>query len=101
MIGPEKSTCILTQGFPGHFHGYTDASGGILLSLSDNCHSYRHMTQYQKSFLCCSVNGSVCEFFGKQFAIILGVVVILLLNLMELLSVGGTALLDRLCMVFQ
>ena len=31
-------------------------------------------------FLCCSVNGSVC---------LLGVVVILLLNIMEVLSVGG------------
>ena len=37
----------------------------------------------------------------KQFAIFLGVVVILLLNVMEVLSVGGGALFDRLCMVFQ
>ena len=37
----------------------------------------------------------------KQFAICLGVVVILLLNVMEVFSVGGGALLDRLCMVFQ
>ena len=37
----------------------------------------------------------------KQFAICLGVVVILLLNVMEGFSVGGGALLDRPCMVFQ
>ena len=37
----------------------------------------------------------------KQFAICLGVGVILLLNDMEVFSVGGGALLDRPCMVFQ
>ena len=37
----------------------------------------------------------------KQFAICLGVFVILLLNLMELLSVDGGTLLDRPCMVFH
>ena len=37
----------------------------------------------------------------KPFAICMGVVVILLLNSMEVVSVGGGALLDRLCMVFQ
>ena len=37
----------------------------------------------------------------KQFAICLGVVVILLLNVIEVFSVGGDALLDRPCMVFQ
>ena len=37
----------------------------------------------------------------KQFAICLVVVVILLLNVMEVVSVGGGALLDRPCMVFQ
>ena len=36
----------------------------------------------------------------KYFAICLGVVVILLVNVMEVLSVGGGALLDRPCMVF-
>ena len=36
-----------------------------------------------------------------QFAICLGVVVILLLNVMELFSVVGGALLDRTCMLFQ
>ena len=37
----------------------------------------------------------------KQFAICLGVFVILLLNVMELLSVVGGALLDRPCMVLS
>ena len=37
----------------------------------------------------------------KQFAICLGVFVILLLNVIELLSVVGGALLDRPCMVFH
>ena len=37
----------------------------------------------------------------KQFAICLGVVAILLLNDMEVFSVGGGALLDRPCMVFH
>ena len=58
--------------------------------------------------VCCSVNVSVClvccvfvNCLVKQFAICLGVFVILLLNVMELLSVVGGALLDRPCMVFQ
>ena len=37
----------------------------------------------------------------KQFAMCLCVVAILLLNVMDVFSVGGGALLDRLCMVFQ
>ena len=37
----------------------------------------------------------------EQFAICLGVSVILLLNVMELLCVVGGALLDRTCMVFH
>ena len=37
----------------------------------------------------------------KEFAICLGVVAIFLLNFMEVFSVGGGALLDRPCMVFQ
>ena len=49
--------------------------------------------------LCC-VFDSVCELL-KQFAICLGVFVILLLNVMELLGVVGGALLDRPCLVFQ
>ena len=37
----------------------------------------------------------------KQIAIYLGVVAVLLLNVMEVFSVGGVALLDGPCMVFQ
>ena len=37
----------------------------------------------------------------KQFVMCLGVVAILLLNVMEVFSVCGGALLDRPCMVFQ
>ena len=37
----------------------------------------------------------------KRFAISLGVVVILLLDIMEVFSVGGSALLDIPCIVFQ
>ena len=37
----------------------------------------------------------------KQFAMCVGVVAILLLNVMDLFSVSGGALLDRPCMVFQ
>ena len=37
----------------------------------------------------------------KQFAMCLGVVAILLLNIMDVFSVCGVALLDRPCMVFQ
>ena len=37
----------------------------------------------------------------KQFAMCLGVVAILLLNVMEVFSVDGGALLNRPCMVFQ
>ena len=54
--------------------------------------------------MCCSVNGSVCLLccvFVKQFAIFLCVVVILLLNVTEALSVGGGVLLNKQCMVFQ
>ena len=47
-------------------------------------------------WLVCCMSDSVCE-----FAICLGVVVILLLNVMALFSVVKGALLDRPCMVFQ
>ena len=48
-------------------------------------------------FVCCMfVNCLV-----KQFAMCLGVVAILLLNVMDVFSVCGGALLDRPCMVFQ
>ena len=49
----------------------------------------------------CCVSDSVCECLLKHFVIFLGVIFILLLNVMEMLSVGGGALLNRLCMVFQ
>ena len=59
-------------------------------------------------FMCVSVIGSVClvcyvfvKCLVKQFAICLGVVVILLLNVIDVFNVGGGALLDRSCMVFQ
>ena len=57
--------------------------------------------------LCCHVNGSVClvccvfvNCLVKQFAICLAVVAILLLNVMDVFSVGGGALLERPYMVF-
>ena len=37
----------------------------------------------------------------KQFTVCLGVVAILLLNVMDVFSVSGCALLNRPCMVFQ
>ena len=37
----------------------------------------------------------------KQFAMCLGVVAVLLMNVMDVFSVGGGVLLDRPCMVFQ
>ena len=37
----------------------------------------------------------------KQFALCLGAVGVLLLNVMEVFSMGGGVLLDSLCMVFQ
>ena len=42
-----------------------------------------------------------CNCLVKQFAICLGVVTILLLNVMEVFSVGGGPLLDKPCMVSQ
>ena len=58
--------------------------------------------------MCCSVNVSVfivcCVFVNclvKQFSMCLGVVGILLLNVMDVFSVCGGALLDRPCMIFQ
>ena len=57
----------------------------------------------------CTVGVSVClvcltvfvNCLVKQFAMCLGVVAILLLNVMDVFSVGGGALLNRPCMVFQ
>ena len=59
--------------------------------------------------MCCSVIVSVClvcltvfaNCLVKQCAMCLGVVAILLLNFMDVFSVGRGALLDRSCMVFQ
>ena len=77
-----------------------------LLDLS--CGEYNIISWY---FMCCSVNlyvvlcvACLAVFVNclvKQFAICVGVVVVLLLNVMEMFSVGGGALLDRPCMVFQ
>ena len=57
-------------------------------------------------FMCCSVNGYVCLVCLTVFVNCLKnnsqyVWVWLLLNVMEVFSVGGGALLDILCMVFQ
>ena len=56
----------------------------------------------------CSDGVSVClvcyvfvNCLVKQFAMCLGVVAILLLNVMDVVNVGGGALLDRPCMVFH
>ena len=49
-------------------------------------------------FVCCVLD-SVC--LVKQYATCVGVVAILLLNVMDVFSVCGGALLDRPCMVFQ
>ena len=75
-----------------------------ILNLS--CGEYAVISLY---CMCCSVNGSVClvcltvfvNYMVKQFAICLCVVVILLLGVIEMFSVGGGALFDRPCMVFQ
>ena len=51
--------------------------------------------------LVCCVFDSVCELFCETICNVLGVVAILLLNLMDMFSVGGGVMLDRLCMVFK
>ena len=52
-------------------------------------------------FVCCVLD-SVCELFGETIRnVCVGVVAILLLNVMDVFSVCGGALLDRPCMVFQ
>ena len=51
--------------------------------------------------LMCCVSERICECLLKQFVICLGVITMLLLNGMEVFSVGGGALLDIPCMVFQ
>ena len=77
----------------------------FLLPLGSGCGECDVISSY---FMCCSVNRYIClvwcvfvNCLMKQFAICLGVVAILLLNVMEVLSVGGGALLDKPCMVFQ
>ena len=49
----------------------------------------------------CWVFDSVFKLFGKTILIYLGVFAILLLNVMDLFSVAGGALMDRPCMVYQ
>ena len=44
---------------------------------------------------------SVCELFGETIRNVCGCSCILLLNVMDVFSVCGGALLDRPCMVFQ
>ena len=61
-------------------------------------------------FMCCYVNkfvclvycvfDSVCELFDETL-LCWGVVAILLMNIMDVFSVVGGALLDRPCMIFQ
>ena len=52
-------------------------------------------------YLLCCVFDRFVNCLVKQFAMCLGVVAILLLNVMDVFCVGGGALLDRPCMVFQ
>ena len=51
-------------------------------------------------FVCCVLTVFV-NCLVKQFAMCLGVVAILLLNVIDVFSVCGGVLLDRPCMVFQ
>ena len=59
--------------------------------------------------ICCSVDGTFClvcvtvfmNCLVKQFANMFGCGCFLLFNVMEVFSVGGGAVLDRTCMVFQ
>ena len=44
---------------------------------------------------------NVCQLFGETIRNMVGCDCSLLLNVMEVFSVGGGALLDRRCMVFQ
>ena len=62
-------------------------------------------------FLCCSVNvsvsfvccvlDSVCELFGETICDMFGCGAVLLLNVMDVFSVVGGALLNIPCMVFH
>ena len=52
--------------------------------------------------LVCCVSDSVCKLFGETIRNVFGGgVAVLLLNVMDVFSVGGGSLLDRPCMVFQ
>ena len=51
--------------------------------------------------LCVAGLTVVVNYLVKQFAICLGVVAILMINIMEVFSVGGCALLHIPCMVFR
>ena len=51
------------------------------------------------SFVACLTGFVNC--LVKQFAMCFDVVAVLLVNVMDVFSVGGGALLDRPCMVFQ
>ena len=80
------------------FHWLLDLTCGEcnVISLYFLCCPVMHLfvlcVAYRTEFVNCLV---------KQFAICLYMVVILLLNVMVLFSVGGGALLDTSCMVFQ
>ena len=50
--------------------------------------------------LCVACLTMFMNYLMKQFSMCLGVVAILLLNVMEVFSVGGGALLDISCMIF-
>ena len=68
------------------------------------CMVFMDLRSSECDVVCCSVNVSVKVFVNclvKQFAMCLGVFAILLLNVMDVFSVCGGALLDRPCMVFQ
>ena len=54
-------------------------------------------------FVClvCCVFDSVCELFGETIRNVFGCVAILLLNVIEVFSVCGGALLDKPCMVVR
>ena len=58
------------------------------------------LCQWVCSFVC-YVSGSVCELFGETIRNMFGCGCYFLLNVRELFSVVGGALLDKPCMVFQ
>ena len=72
------------------------SSEGDVVSLYGVCCS----VNVYVCFVCCVLTGFV-NCLVKQFAMCLGVVAILLLNVMDVFSACGGALLDRPWMVFQ